>query len=242
MVAGAVDHEAGTRDVENLGLRRAMPVTTAVAVLAALSLAGFGPFLSFIGKEMLLAAVLASPVAWLFLTLAVVLAGASFVAVAMLVGQRPVLRTDQPYAKVASRSAPKPVDRTGPAGRFGLIIGLMPWLVAPTLIMPSVTATLGYPAAVELVLWHGLNVALGLSAVSIPLGLLGLCAGRPPSHDHTLRKRLRLGTIVMVRPIARAAEQARHGADATVAEWLSAFISGHDHCHNGWPDRLFSGA
>ena len=41
----------------------------------------------------------------------------------------------------------------------------------------------------------------------------------------------------MVRPIARAAEQARHGADATVAEWLSAFISGHDHCHNGWPDR-----
>ena len=54
-----------------------MPVTTAVAVLAALSLAGSGPFLSFIGKEMLLAAVLASPVAWLFLTLAVVLAGAS---------------------------------------------------------------------------------------------------------------------------------------------------------------------
>jgi multicomponent Na+:H+ antiporter subunit A len=173
MVAGAVDHEAGTRDVENLGgLRRAMPVTTAVAVLAALSLAGFGPFLSFIGKEMLLAAVLASPVAWLFLTLAVVLAGASFVAVAMLVGQRPFFGLTSPTPR-SPHEAPLSLW-IGPAllAASGLIIGLMPWLVAPTLIMPSVTATLGYPVAVELVLWHGLNVALGLSAVSILLGLL----------------------------------------------------------------------
>jgi multicomponent Na+:H+ antiporter subunit A len=55
---------------------------------------------------------------------------------------------------------------------LGLIIGLRPWLVAPTLITPSVTAALGYPVAVELALWHGLNRALGLSAVSILLGLL----------------------------------------------------------------------
>jgi multicomponent Na+:H+ antiporter subunit A len=60
MVAGALDHETGTRDVEQLGgLRRAMPVTAVVAALAAVSLAGFGPVVSFIGKELLLEAVLA---------------------------------------------------------------------------------------------------------------------------------------------------------------------------------------
>jgi multicomponent Na+:H+ antiporter subunit A len=172
MVVGAIDHETGTRDVEHLGgLRRAMPVTTAVAVLAALSLAGFGPFLSFIGKEMLLTAVLASPVAWLFLTLAAVLAGASFVAVAMLVGQRPFFGLSRPTPK-SPHEAPLSLW-IGPAllAALGLMIGLRPWLVAPTLITPSVTAALGYPVAVELVLWHGLNVALGLSAVSTLLGL-----------------------------------------------------------------------
>jgi multicomponent Na+:H+ antiporter subunit A len=173
MVAGAVDHETGTRDVEHLGgLRRAMPVTTAVAVLAALSLAGFGPFLSFIGKEMLLTAVLASPIVWLPVTLAVVLAGASFVAVALLVGQRPFFGSSRPTPK-APHEAPLSLW-IGPAllAALGLILGLRPWLVAPTLITPSVTAALGYPVAVELVLWHGLNVALGLSAVSTLLGLL----------------------------------------------------------------------
>jgi multicomponent Na+:H+ antiporter subunit A len=173
MVAGAVDHETGTRDVEHLGgLRRAMPVTTAVAVLAALSMVGLGPFMSFIGKEMLLTAVLAAPIVWFLLTLAVVLAGAAFVAVAMLVGQRPFFGRTRPTPK-SPHEAPLSLW-LGPAllAALGLVIGLTPWLLAPTLITPSVTAALGYPVAVELVLWHGLNVALGLSTASILLGLL----------------------------------------------------------------------
>ncbi|MGE3539666.1 MAG: putative monovalent cation/H+ antiporter subunit A [Candidatus Tectimicrobiota bacterium] len=173
MVAGVIDHETGTRDVEHLGgLRHTMPVTTVVAVLAALSLAGCVPFLSFMGKEMLLAAVLASPVAWPLVTLAAVLAGASFVTVAMLVGQRPFFGVIRPTPQ-PSHEAPLSLW-IGPAllATLGLLLGLLPWLVAPTLIAPSVAAVLGYPLAVELGLWHGLNGALGLSAVSIGLGLL----------------------------------------------------------------------
>ena len=52
MVAGTIDHEAGTRDVRKLGgLRKAMPVTFAAACLAALSMAGLPPFIGFIAKE-----------------------------------------------------------------------------------------------------------------------------------------------------------------------------------------------
>ncbi|MCB1425508.1 MAG: Na(+)/H(+) antiporter subunit A, partial [Notoacmeibacter sp.] len=52
MVAGLVDHESGTRDITRLGgLRKAMPVTFAAALLAALSMGGLPPFFGFLAKE-----------------------------------------------------------------------------------------------------------------------------------------------------------------------------------------------
>ncbi len=57
MVAGAIDHESGTRDITKLGgLRRAMPVTFAAALLAALSMGGLPPFFGFLAKEEIYAA------------------------------------------------------------------------------------------------------------------------------------------------------------------------------------------
>ncbi|WP_011580207.1 MULTISPECIES: putative monovalent cation/H+ antiporter subunit A [Chelativorans] len=52
MVAGSVDHETGTRDITKLGgIGRAMPITFAAAVLAALSMGGLPPFFGFLAKE-----------------------------------------------------------------------------------------------------------------------------------------------------------------------------------------------
>ena len=52
LVAGAVEHETGTRDVASLGgLRRAMPLTAIAAALAAGSMAGIPLFAGFIAKE-----------------------------------------------------------------------------------------------------------------------------------------------------------------------------------------------
>ena len=52
LVAGAVEHQTGTRDVTALGgLRRTMPITAFAAALAALSMAGIPLFLGFIAKE-----------------------------------------------------------------------------------------------------------------------------------------------------------------------------------------------
>ncbi len=57
MVAGLIDHEAGTRDVRRLGgLRHAMPITFAAALLAALSMGGLPPFFGFLAKEEIYAA------------------------------------------------------------------------------------------------------------------------------------------------------------------------------------------
>jgi multicomponent Na+:H+ antiporter subunit A len=54
LVAGIVAHEAGTRAVDELGgLGRDLPVTAAITVVAALSMAGVPPFAGFYSKELL---------------------------------------------------------------------------------------------------------------------------------------------------------------------------------------------
>ena len=54
MVAGAIDHETGTREITKLGgLRRAMPVTFAAALIACVSMAGLPPMIGFVAKEVL---------------------------------------------------------------------------------------------------------------------------------------------------------------------------------------------
>ena len=52
LVAGAIDHETGTRDITVLsGLRRAMPLTAVAGGAAALSMAGVPLTLGFVAKE-----------------------------------------------------------------------------------------------------------------------------------------------------------------------------------------------
>src|SRR5690606_30466723 len=53
MAAGIIDHETGTRDIRRLGnLRRAMPMTSALAVIASLAMAGIPLLNGFLSKEM----------------------------------------------------------------------------------------------------------------------------------------------------------------------------------------------
>src|SRR5690606_1584044 len=56
MAAGIVDHETGTRDLGRLsGLRKAMPITATLAVVAAASMAGVPLLNGFLSKEMFFA-------------------------------------------------------------------------------------------------------------------------------------------------------------------------------------------
>jgi multicomponent Na+:H+ antiporter subunit A len=169
LVAGAVDHETGTRDLDRLsGLRGAMPVTAAAAALAALSLAGLGPLLSFIGKELVFEAllqdhVLARPV----LLAATLTTGMFLAAVAYVAGLRPFLGAPQetprrpheaPWQMLAG-----PVILAG----AGLALGLAPRLLEGFVVGPAASSILGEPVTAKLSLWHGLNAALGMSVVAL---------------------------------------------------------------------------
>ncbi|HSX65486.1 MAG TPA: proton-conducting transporter membrane subunit, partial [Pseudoxanthomonas sp.] len=56
MAAGIIDHETGTRDMRRLGnLRRFMPFTSALAIIASLAMAGIPLLNGFLSKEMFFA-------------------------------------------------------------------------------------------------------------------------------------------------------------------------------------------
>jgi len=170
LVTGIVDHQTGSRDVKELGgLRSAMPLTASIAVLAALSLAALPPTLGFLGKEMLLEASLgANRTA---LTIAVVFASIIFVTTAGIIGIQPFFGKKLPTPN-APRDAP-PGLWSAPAilALLGVIFAAMPTLVQGSLFQPAVEAITREPLTLRLALWHGFNLALALSAVSLVFGL-----------------------------------------------------------------------
>jgi multicomponent Na+:H+ antiporter subunit A len=173
LFAGAADHEAGATITTQLaGLRRTMPISTAAALLAALSMAGLLPFFGFIGKELVFESLyeiegLAGPA---LLGLAVV-ANALLIVVGVRVGVRPqMVPRDLPRAK--GHEAPVSLW-LGPlllAG-LGVTTGVLPAMFATPLVSAAVGSTLQEAIAIELVLWHGLTLILGFSLLTLLLGV-----------------------------------------------------------------------
>lgn len=172
LIVGIIDYGTGTRETSQLGgLARAMPVTAMAAAAAALSMAGFPPFLGFIGKELKYEGALAVASEPLFVASAAVLANALMVAVAGIVALKPFYGR-----RLETPKSPKEAPFfmwIGPIGLavLGLVFGLMPGLISGSLVQPAVTAIAGKPETVKLALWHGLNLPLLLSVVTFVLGI-----------------------------------------------------------------------
>lgn len=181
LVAGAVDHETGTRDIDLLGgLRATMPITAVVAVLAALSMAGIAPFVGFIAKELFYTATWQAP-AGMLVTAVGVVASMLFVVVAVVVGVRPFFG---PQGKTPKPPHEAPLGLwLGPAvlAILGVLLGVFPKAVDAQLLAPAWHATIGYVAdqTLHLALWHGWNVALALSGVTLAGGFALVLARRP---------------------------------------------------------------
>src|SRR5690606_5130142 len=90
LLAGVVDHEAGTRDITRLaGLRRLMPRSAAAGALAAASMAGLPPLLGFVAKEQMYAAALGQSLWSYSLVAALVCSSALLGAAGLLAGVAP---------------------------------------------------------------------------------------------------------------------------------------------------------
>ena len=171
MLAGALDHETGTKDITKMGgLRRAMPATAAITCLAALSLAGLPPLFGFVGKELMLAATLGSPVWSWGLTAAVLVSAALGVAVAGLVFIKPFFG---PAVNTPRQPHEAPFAMlVGPAvlGLLALFFGVLPSVPASWLFDAAIAAVHGGEVQTDLALWHGVNLPLILTGLTLLAG------------------------------------------------------------------------
>lgn len=174
LVVGCIDHATGTRDADVLGgLGRAMPITAIAAAVAALSMAGFPPFLGFIGKELKYAGALAVASEPVLVAGAVLLANSLMFAVAGVVALRPFWRKSDGPLPRAPHEAPWQM-LAGPVilATLGAVMGIYPELLQASLINPTVSAFLGDPGdAKELKLWAGVNLPLFMSLATFALGV-----------------------------------------------------------------------
>ncbi|WP_026122286.1 Na+/H+ antiporter subunit A [Nocardiopsis halotolerans] len=173
LVVGVIDHSTGTRDLRELsGLRRSMPGTLWITVVALASMAGLPPTLGFAAKELAFGTFDHGVVDIAVLT-GLVLGSVLTVAYSM----RFLWGAFWDKEDVT----PTPVHSPGPlfqapaavlAG-LGLLGGLLSTLVDPFLAVyaDSVPVAPGSEAK-HLALWHGLELPLLLSAVCVVGGLV----------------------------------------------------------------------
>ncbi len=174
MVVGVIDHRTRTRDLRVLdGLGRAWPGVTAVAVVAAASMAGLPPLLGFVAKEESLASLASIEAGW-GMPLTVVVVCGSMMTVAYSArfvwgacGPRQVDTVrDQDY-RAPSTVVPSPwfVAPAAILAAASLVCGLAPGIVGGAI--ERAVATMWTTSGHQVALWHGVTVALGLSVVAI---------------------------------------------------------------------------
>lgn len=173
LVAGAVDHETGTRDIRVLrGLRAAMPRSGIAAGIAALSMAGVPLTFGFIGKELSYESLLHAP-QWSTVLLTLMTAASVLLGVAGLIaGVWPFFGSRA--ASITAHEARWPMWIPPLIlAAASLATGIIPSLLDDTLIAAAAAAAAGSRAPIALALWHGITPALLLSVLTLAGAWLG---------------------------------------------------------------------
>jgi len=174
LVIGNIDYASGTREVDRLGgLVRALPVTAVIAMMASFSMAGFPPFLGFIGKELKYEGALAIAGEPYLIAAAALAANAMMVTVALTIVIRVFLKGETH----SDRERISEVSWRMWAGPFilaaaGLLAGVFPDLLAKSIIQPALSEVLLRETTVKLSLWHGINVPLAMSIATVVIGAI----------------------------------------------------------------------
>jgi len=240
LVAGILAHQAGTRALAEMGgLRRDLPVTAAIAGVAALGMAGLPPFNGFYSKELLFEAAYEAGHGhgglWWVLPAAAVLASVFTVLyslrfLALFLGDRPDALGAVPRPPATLLVPPAVLAVVAGA------LGLFPGLAGEVVVNAGMTATGGDPGHVHLGLPTALSPALAMSAISLGGGAVAypaygrlhggirrVVAAVPPArpswwYDRALRGLARGGAVAVPR--------VQNGVLRTYATWMVASAFG----------------
>ncbi|MEQ8549984.1 MAG: proton-conducting transporter membrane subunit [Cyclobacteriaceae bacterium] len=173
--AGVLDHDCGTRKLSKLAnIKKHMPMTATAFILTSASMAGVFPFLGFLGKEILYDALYHhAPYGYLTIGL-LVLSSVFFVAISL----RIVISS---FFSTSNETSEKEIINEGSLlmtvpplilGALSLIFGIFASELLKPLAGKTIESVLNQPLVLDLSLWHGFNVILLLSALTIALGVI----------------------------------------------------------------------
>lgn len=172
LVTGIVDHTVHTRDVSQIsGLRKIMPIVFLASFVAALSSAGFPLTFGFISKDLIYEATLNLPKWAIAITVLAILTNVFLACSGFMAGIKPFIgKLPEKFQK-----APKPnLLLWLPVvilSSFTVLFGLFPFLVDYGILKFTYNAVSPKETDLYLKLWHGFNLVLLLSAITIVLGL-----------------------------------------------------------------------
>jgi len=174
LVVGIIDHRTGTRDLRKLsGVGRRSPALATVAVIAVVSMVGLPPAFGFVAKEAVFSSLIAGGLGIGLVALIGVAVGSIFTAAysARFLWGAFARKPDLPDTPVSADSwsiltAPAILSVASLAlGFFAAIVD--GWLSGYASAFPDVEGQEPY----HLALWHGLEPALAISAITVLLGL-----------------------------------------------------------------------
>lgn len=182
MAAGIIDHETGTRDMRKLGgLRRLMPFTSALAIIASLAMAGIPLLNGFLSKEMLFAEALDAggpELMQMAMSIAALLAGVFGVAYSLrfvhdtFFGKGPHDLDRVPHEPPRWMKVPVEILVV-----ICVAVGIAPALtIAPVLHAGAASILGAQMPEYSLSIWHGFNLPLAMSAAGV-LGGIALYFG-----------------------------------------------------------------
>jgi multicomponent Na+:H+ antiporter subunit A len=218
MVVGVLDRLTDTRDIRLLPALdrrwRGVEVTAAVSVASMASL----PFLlGFIGKEAGYAALTDGPFTASGLVLAAIVVGsmitvaygARFYWGAFVTPRRRAREDAEATVPATPRPAPAFIAPAAVLGALSIVLGVAPAL-ADSLVTASVSALYGTLESVHLALWHGLNLPLLLSAVTLAGGVVLVLLDRPVQRVLAVGGQLLNGEeayLIFLRALGRTARR-----------------------------------
>lgn len=171
LVTGIIDHQAGTRDTTVLrGLRKVLLPVAIAGFLAALSSAGIPPTIGFIGKELTYESTFHfGNVAILLMGLIVItkilLLYAGFVAgIKPFTGELPDRFVNTRMPSFLMWLPPVLLSVTG------IVFGIFPGLIEGSLVKPMLNSMGLSGEDIHLKLFHGFNIILLLSVITIGIG------------------------------------------------------------------------
>lgn len=214
LVAGAIEHETGTRDITAVaGLRRVMPMTAVAAGAAALSMAGIPLTLGFVGKDATYEALLHANGWPAWLLPAAVFASVLLGLAGLQAGLVPFRGGVTPSHDVHEPGWPLWVSPLVLAA-IGVVAGIAPWILERPLSAAAASILSG-PSDLSLAVWHGFTPVLLLSVLTLA-GLWGAYMLRDvvrtrswkPAHG---AEQLYTGAIAALDGISRVIGPALHG-------------------------------